>query len=201
VFGFSDMPARPSNVCLWGKSGKHRLSLSISPFDPKRTNSQSSIPRARAVTLVAASSAALAMSVIYYSTALVIALVSKLGANGLRRKATQPTFVACVRMASLSAPVMKMTGSCDPSDFSRSRSSMPDMPLKFMSRTRHAAPFDARASRNASADVKTCIRARLYAATGQTRRASDDFTAILAEDPNDAEASNGLRRLGQPAGL
>ena len=44
------------------------------------------------------------------------------------------------------------------------------------------------------------IRAQLYAATGQTRRASDDFTAILAEDPNDAAASNGLRRLGQPAG-
>jgi hypothetical protein len=42
------------------------------------------------------------------------------------------------------------------------------------------------------------VRARLYVATGQTRRASDDFTAILAEDPNDAEASNGLRRLGQP---
>jgi hypothetical protein len=45
------------------------------------------------------------------------------------------------------------------------------------------------------------VRARLYVATGQTRRASEDFTAILAEDPNDAEASKGIRRLGQPAGL
>ena len=45
------------------------------------------------------------------------------------------------------------------------------------------------------------VRARLYVATGQTRRASDDFTAILAEDPNNAEASKRLRRLGQPAGL
>ena len=44
------------------------------------------------------------------------------------------------------------------------------------------------------------VRARLYAATGQTRHASDDFTGILADDPNNAQASNGLRRLGQPAG-
>src|SRR5688572_128986 len=35
---FSEMPARPPNVCLWGKSGKHRLSLSIAPLDPLRTS-------------------------------------------------------------------------------------------------------------------------------------------------------------------
>ena len=45
------------------------------------------------------------------------------------------------------------------------------------------------------------VRARLYVATGQTRRASEDFTAILKEDPKNAEAANGLQQLGSPAGL
>jgi hypothetical protein len=45
------------------------------------------------------------------------------------------------------------------------------------------------------------IRARLYVATGQTRRASEDFTAVLNEDAGNAEAQNGLRKLGSPAGL
>ena len=43
------------------------------------------------------------------------------------------------------------------------------------------------------------IRAQLYVATGQTRRAADDFTAILNEDPTNADARNGLGRLGSPS--
>jgi FAD/FMN-containing dehydrogenase len=45
------------------------------------------------------------------------------------------------------------------------------------------------------------VRARLYAATGQTRRAYDDFTAILGEDPGNAEAISDLARIGSPAGI
>jgi hypothetical protein len=45
------------------------------------------------------------------------------------------------------------------------------------------------------------IRAQLYVATGQTRRASDDYRTVLNADPNNAVARAGLRRLGQPEGL
>ena len=40
------------------------------------------------------------------------------------------------------------------------------------------------------------IRAQLYAATGQARRAADDYGAILHEDPNNAAARQGRGRLG-----
>ena len=40
------------------------------------------------------------------------------------------------------------------------------------------------------------IRAELHVATGQTRLALEDFTAILKDDPTNAGARNGLRRLG-----
>jgi len=36
------------------------------------------------------------------------------------------------------------------------------------------------------------IRGQLYLATGQTRRASDDFKAVLAEAPDDDQAWAGL---------
>ena len=39
------------------------------------------------------------------------------------------------------------------------------------------------------------VRARLYAATGQNRRASEDFNAILREDPGNADAHSGLARV------
>jgi hypothetical protein len=45
------------------------------------------------------------------------------------------------------------------------------------------------------------IRGQLYAATGQTRRASSDFSTILSEDPRNTAAQNGLKQLGSPAGL
>jgi hypothetical protein len=45
------------------------------------------------------------------------------------------------------------------------------------------------------------VRAQLYVAIGQTRRASEDFTAVLNEDAGNAEAQSGLRKLGSPAGL
>jgi hypothetical protein len=45
------------------------------------------------------------------------------------------------------------------------------------------------------------VRAQLYAATGQTRRASVDFTAILNDDPNNAAARSGRDRLGSPEAL
>ena len=42
------------------------------------------------------------------------------------------------------------------------------------------------------------VRAQLYAATGQTRRATEDFRDVLAGDPANATARAGLRRLGGP---
>jgi hypothetical protein len=45
------------------------------------------------------------------------------------------------------------------------------------------------------------VRARLYLATGQTRRASNDFAAIIREDPGNIAAQDGLKQLGSPAGL
>jgi hypothetical protein len=45
------------------------------------------------------------------------------------------------------------------------------------------------------------VRAALYVATGQTRRASEDFTAVLNEDSGNIAAQDGLKRLGAPAGL
>jgi hypothetical protein len=45
------------------------------------------------------------------------------------------------------------------------------------------------------------IRAQLYMATGQTRRASDDYSAVLRDDPNNAAARRGRDRLGPTEGL
>lgn len=45
------------------------------------------------------------------------------------------------------------------------------------------------------------IRAQLYVGTGQTRRASEDFSAILGEDPANNAAQEGLKRVGAPAGF
>ena len=42
------------------------------------------------------------------------------------------------------------------------------------------------------------VRAQLYAGIGQTKRAHDDYSAVLAEDPGDADAVNGLARTGSP---
>lgn len=42
------------------------------------------------------------------------------------------------------------------------------------------------------------IRAQLYAATGQLRRAADDYRLVLSEDPNNDTARLGLRRIGAP---
>ena len=44
------------------------------------------------------------------------------------------------------------------------------------------------------------VRGQLYIATGQLRRAADDFKAVLAESPNDDAAKAGLRRAGTPNG-
>lgn len=40
------------------------------------------------------------------------------------------------------------------------------------------------------------IRAQLYAATGQARRAQDDYGAILNEDPSNRSARDGQKRFG-----
>jgi len=45
------------------------------------------------------------------------------------------------------------------------------------------------------------IRAQLYVATGQTRRALEDYAAILRDDPNNAAAVRGRDRLGPAEGL
>ena len=45
------------------------------------------------------------------------------------------------------------------------------------------------------------IRARLYAATGQTRRASTDYQAVLKADPDNELARAGLKRLGPQEGM
>lgn len=42
------------------------------------------------------------------------------------------------------------------------------------------------------------IRAQLYAATGQLRRASDDYRLVLTEDPGNEAARGGLRKIGAP---
>ena len=42
------------------------------------------------------------------------------------------------------------------------------------------------------------VRAELYAATGQTRRATEDFRDVLAGEPTNAIARAGLRRLSEP---
>jgi hypothetical protein len=45
------------------------------------------------------------------------------------------------------------------------------------------------------------IRAEVYVATGQTRRAAEDYAAILRDDPNNADAKRGRDRLGPVEGL
>lgn len=45
------------------------------------------------------------------------------------------------------------------------------------------------------------IRAQLYAATGQTRRALDDYTAVLDEDPDNIAARSERKKLGPPEGF
>ena len=45
------------------------------------------------------------------------------------------------------------------------------------------------------------IRAQLYMATGQTRRAYDDYQAVLSTEPGNALARAGLRRIGRPEGM
>ena len=42
------------------------------------------------------------------------------------------------------------------------------------------------------------IRAQLLSATGQLRRASDDYRLVLSEDPGNEAARMGLRRIGTP---
>jgi hypothetical protein len=42
------------------------------------------------------------------------------------------------------------------------------------------------------------VRAQLYVATGQLRRATDDYRAVLAAEPDNEPAKAGLRRIGQP---
>lgn len=44
------------------------------------------------------------------------------------------------------------------------------------------------------------VRAQLYAAVGQLRRAAEDYRAILDRDPTNDAAQQGLRRLGEPHG-
>jgi hypothetical protein len=45
------------------------------------------------------------------------------------------------------------------------------------------------------------VRAQLYAATGQTRRALDDYAAVLEEDSTNSAAREGQKRLGLPEGF
>jgi hypothetical protein len=45
------------------------------------------------------------------------------------------------------------------------------------------------------------VRAQLYVATGQTRRAAADYGAILKDDPNNTVAKSGRDRLGSMEGL
>ena len=42
------------------------------------------------------------------------------------------------------------------------------------------------------------IRAQLLGATGQLRRASDDYRLVLSEDPGNEAARMGLRRISTP---
>jgi hypothetical protein len=42
------------------------------------------------------------------------------------------------------------------------------------------------------------IRAQLLGATGQLRRASDDYRLVLSEDPGNDAARAGLRKIGAP---
>jgi hypothetical protein len=42
------------------------------------------------------------------------------------------------------------------------------------------------------------IRAQLYVATGQLRRATDDYRLVLSEDPSNDTARLGLRKIGAP---
>lgn len=45
------------------------------------------------------------------------------------------------------------------------------------------------------------VRAQLYAVTGQTRKAYDDYRTVLDSDPANDAARTGLSRLGRPEGL
>ena len=45
------------------------------------------------------------------------------------------------------------------------------------------------------------VRGQLYAATGQLRRAAADYNAILADDPANSQAQQGLRRAGPQEGM
>ena len=45
------------------------------------------------------------------------------------------------------------------------------------------------------------VHAQLFIATGQLRRAAADYNAVLADDPNNSQALQGLRRTGPEEGL
>jgi hypothetical protein len=60
-------------------------------------------------------------------------------ANGLRKYVMHPASTASLRVASSSFAVMKMTGHFDPDAASRRCSSIPEIPPRWMSSSRHVA--------------------------------------------------------------
>src|ERR1700722_2822325 len=91
------------------------------------------------------------------ATAILTASIKERPTKGLSRKATQPVSSAQARVAASSRAVMKMTGTAQPHEARRRRSSMPDMPPRSMSSNRQSASVAAPGSRNASAEANTLV--------------------------------------------
>jgi hypothetical protein len=74
--------------------------------------------------------------------------------NGFIRNATQPALHAALRVASLSSPVMNMTGSGTCNMASSRHNSIPDLPLKWMSKIRHIPSLTLAFCSKSSAEKK-----------------------------------------------
>src|SRR5262245_58675897 len=80
-----------------------------------------------------------------------IASINCFAGNGFGRYAAQPTSSAVLRTLSLSLPVINIAGTNILESSSLRFNSIPDVPLKSMSSTRHPTPLVFALSRNASA--------------------------------------------------
>lgn len=127
------------------------------------------------------------------------------GGHGLVRYATHPSCIAVLRTLSLSLPVMKMMGRACPALASRLLSSIPDIPLSWMSKTMQLLGVLQKvdAERNASADE--------YCSVTKPRLLSNDAMLLSIAGSSSMTTTTLLRfgkairlhqaydRLGRPA--
>jgi hypothetical protein len=80
-----------------------------------------------------------------------MASINNFAVNGFERYATQPTSCAACQVASLSSAVMNITGRAAPAALSSRLNSIPDLPVKLMSKKRQmASPMLARSQKDSA---------------------------------------------------